>query len=190
MLSNLIYSSLFLAVLFSCKHKTSEHTEAQDRLTQAEIDTSVTYNKKTTNDRVSFKNVQAVVQNEGHNAWVNSKDSSASLALHFNLLYKDTLCVAYSPECWLMYPYEVRSGMIIVYWDDFIDSKYEFDIVKAVNGVNKKYRGQPFMILGLLNDTTLKASYPIPALIEQINGASNKRTFFPDKFIVKQEFYM
>lgn len=181
---------LYFILFFSCKHHTSEPTTAEDQLMQAETDTSVTYNKKTTNDRVSFKHVQAVVQNEGHNAWVNSKDSSASLALHFNLLYKDTVCVSYSPECWLMYPYEIRSGMIIVYWDDFIDSKYDFDIVKAVNGVNKKYRGQPFMILGLLNDTTLKASYPIPALIEQLNGASNKRTFFPETFIVKQEFYM
>jgi len=70
MLKNLIYP-LFLAALFSCKHHTSEHIATQDSLTQAAVDTTVTYNKKTTNDRVSFKNVQTVVQNEGHNAWVN-----------------------------------------------------------------------------------------------------------------------
>jgi hypothetical protein len=89
-----------------------------------------------------------------------------------------------------MYPLKTEKDKIIIYWDNFIDSKYDFDIVKAINKIDKKYLGKPFMILELLNDTTLKATYPIPELIRKINSSSKERTFFPDKFIVSQEFYL
>jgi hypothetical protein len=38
------------------------------------------------------------------------------------------------------------------------------------------------MVLELVNDTTLKATYPIPDLIRKINSSSKERTFFPEKF--------
>jgi hypothetical protein len=144
----------------------------------------------TTQERLSFKNIEEVVQYENFNAWVELGDSSASLALHFNLMYKDTLSVSYSPECWLMYPFKTERNKIIVYWDNFIDSKYDFDLVKAISKVERKYIGKPFMILELVNDTTLIATYPIPDLIRKLNSSSKRRTFFPDKFVVSQEFYL
>ena len=89
-----------------------------------------------------------------------------------------------------MYPFKTDNNKIIVYWDNFIDTKYDFDIVKAIDKVDKKYIGKPFMILEFVNDTTLKATYPIPELIRKINSVSKERTFFPDKFVVSQDFYL
>jgi hypothetical protein len=68
--------------------------------------------------------------------------------------YKDTLAISYSPECWFRFPYKLDENKIIVYWDNFIDTKYEFDIVKAMNKTDKKYLGKAFMSLELANDTT------------------------------------
>lgn len=170
----------------------------QDYLTtnDQKINTLVTkvnsdiFKQKSVVERLSFKNVVEVVKDNKSNAWVALKDTSASLALHFNLSYKDTLSVSYSAECWFMYPFKIDNNKIIVYWDDFIDSKYDFDIVKAINNVDKKYIGKPFIILELVNDTTLSATYPIPNLIKTINSSSNQRTFFPNQFIVSHEFYL
>ena len=93
-------------------------------------------------DRISFKNVAEIVQDDSYSTWVNIKvkDSSASLALHFqHQNYKDTLAVSYSPECWLMFPYKLENDKIVVYWDKNIDTKYNFDIVKAINKTSNKY---------------------------------------------------
>lgn len=86
-----------------------------------------------------------------------------------------------------MFPYKLEGSKIIVYWDKYIDTKYDFDIVKAINKINKKYIGKPFMTLELVNDTTFKATYLLKELIKNINNSSKERTFFPDKFIVIQE---
>ena len=81
--------------------------------------------------RLSFKDVAEIVADSSYSTWVESQDSSASLALHFQ--DKDALGVSYSPECWLTYPYKLDGHKIVVYWDNNIDTKYDFDIVKAVN---------------------------------------------------------
>lgn len=134
--------------------------------------------------RISFKNVLEIVTDSSYGVWVEKQDCNFSLALHFQ--NNDTLAVSYSPECWLMYPYKLDGDKIIVYWENNIDTKYDFDIVKAINKTNKKYIGKPFMILQLLNDTTLKASYLMEELISEINRSSKVRTFFPYKFNVVQ----
>jgi len=162
-----------------------------DTLTsKVSADTLNTDEKKSTKVRLSFKNIDEVVKDEKSNAWVEFKDSTSSLALRFNLDYKDTLAISYSPECWLMYPYKIDENKIVVYWDNNIDTKYDFDIVKAINKTDKKYIGQPFMTLELINDTTLKATYPFPNLIKKINSSSKERTFFPNKYVVSQEFFL
>lgn len=138
--------------------------------------------------RLSFKNVSDIVADSSYSTWVNFQDSSASLALHFQ--YKDTLAVSYSPECWLMYPYKLDGNKIVVYWDNNIDTKYNFDIVKAINNIDKKYLRQPFMILELENDTTFRATYPIKELIRKINSSSKERIFFPDKYQIAQDGFL
>jgi len=138
--------------------------------------------------KLVFKNVSEIVADSSYSTWVMFQDSSASLALHFQ--YKDTLAVSYSPECWLMYPYKLDGNKIVVYWDNNIDSKYDFDIVKAVNNTDKKYIGKPFMILELKNDTTLRATYPLKDLILKLNNSSKERTFFPDTYIIAQDGYL
>lgn len=105
--------------------------------------------------------------------------------MHFQ--EKDTLAISYSPECWLVFPYKLDKNQLIVYWDKNIDTKYNFDIVKAINKIEKKIIGRPFMVLELENDTTLKATYPMKDLIKKINSSSKERTFFPDKFHLVQE---
>jgi len=94
---------------------------------------------------------------------------------------------SYSPECLLVFPYKQETNKLIIYWDKNIDTKYEFDIVKAVNKIDKKFIGRPFMVLELENDTTLKATYLMPDLIRLINGSNKERTFFPNKFNLVKE---
>lgn len=89
-----------------------------------------------------------------------------------------------------MYPYKLDGNKIVVYWDDNIDTKYDFDIVKAIKKTHRKYIGQPFMILELENDTTLKATYPIKELIRKINNSSKERVFFPDKYEIAQDGFL
>jgi len=136
--------------------------------------------------RSKFKNVAEIIDSD-ESQWlnINSQDSSCSLGFVFNLVEnKDTLFLAaeYSPECWLSFPCKISSNEITVYWDKIIDTKYDFDIVKAINEVSNEYNGKPFMILKLINDTTLEATYSIPELTKKINSSSiQKRTFFPNK---------
>lgn len=138
--------------------------------------------------RLSFQNVNEIVADSSYSTWVKLNGDTASLALHFQ--YKDTLAVSYSPECWLIYPYKVDRGKIVVYWDNNIDTKYNFDIVKAINKTDKKLIGKPFMILELENDTTFKATYLMKDLIKRINSSSKERTFFPDKYVIAQDGYL
>jgi hypothetical protein len=179
-------------VLAACNQNHSATNDPKtDTLNVKAISEAMKFDQQdTTQERLSFKTIEEVVQYENSNAWFELGDSSASLALHFNLMYKDTLSVSYSTECWLMYPFKTDKNKIIVYWDNFIDSKYDFDLIKAINKVDKKYIGKPFMILELVNDTTLMATYPIPDLIGKLNGSSKRRTFFPEKFVISQEFYL
>ncbi|GAO41777.1 hypothetical protein FPE01S_01_07910 [Flavihumibacter petaseus NBRC 106054] len=112
-------------------------------------------------------------------------DSSYSLALHFG--EKDTLWISYSPECLLVFPYKRDNDKLIVYWDNNIYTKYEFDIVKAINKVDRKVIGRPFMFLELESDTILRATYPMKYLIKMINNSGGDRIFFPDKFTLVQD---
>ena len=145
---------------------------------------TATGRQATDTKRLSFNNVTEIVADGSYSTWVHLQDSSASLALHFQ--YKDTLAVSYSPECWLMYPYKLDENKIVVYWDNNIDAKYDFDLVKAINKTDKKYIGQPFMILELENDTTFKATYPIKEIIRKLNSSSKERVFFPNKYEIAQ----
>jgi hypothetical protein len=138
--------------------------------------------------RKGYHNVLEITTDTLYSTWVMQQDSSASLALHF--MYTDTLAVEYSPECWLMFPYKVNENKIVVYWDNNIDSKYNFDIVKAMKKTDRKHIGQPFMILELTNDTTLHATYLLPDLVRQINNSSKDRLFFPDKFVFAPDGFL
>lgn len=186
------YIFAFVVTLTACNKNdsTSNNPQANILSTKVDTDKSQIDKEKTASERLSFNNILEVVQYKKSNAWFQIKDSSPSLALHFNLIHKDTLSVSYSPECWLMYPFKTDNNKIIVYWNNIIDSKYSFDIVKAINRVDKSYVGKPFIILELVNDTTLKATYPIPDLVKKINNSSKKRIFFPNKFIISQDFYL
>jgi len=154
-------------------------------------DTTKHIGKASTPDKLSFKNIAEVIQAKRSYPWVNLNlhDSSASLALHFNLITTDTLEVEYSAECWLYFPYTVSSDKITVYWDKIIDTKYDFDIVKAINKTDGKYIGKPFMTLQLINDTTLQATYLLPQLIKKINSSTKDRLFFPDKYFVSTKHF-
>jgi hypothetical protein len=138
--------------------------------------------------RLTFKNIDEIIADGSASLWVEKQDSAFSVALHFQ--YKDTLAITYSPECWLMFPYKLDGDKLVVYWDNNIDSKYDFDIVKAANNIDEKNIGKPFMILELQNDTTFKATYPVKELIEKINNSNyrdKERTFFPNKFNLVQD---
>ncbi|WP_207434435.1 hypothetical protein [Sabulibacter ruber] len=141
--------------------------------------------------KVAFTSIEQVVRDSKQNTWVEIKGNSASLALHFNPNLKDTLSVSYSSECWLYFPYKIENGRLILYWYEIIDSKYkDFEVVKAIRKVKKKYRGQPFLVLELANETTLRATYLLPDLIKKINNSSKERILFPNTFTVIPEVYL
>ena len=178
-----IYILTVLFLVVACKEKSS--TNADNNKT--DIASSTIPLNKTTSDvaenvtkRVSFNDISEIIAENSSSIWVEKQDSNLSVALHFQ--YKDTLAVSYSPECWLMFPYKLDGKKIIVYWDYNIDSKYDFDIVKAMKKVDKKYLGKAFMTLELVNDTTLKSTYLLTDLVRKINASSNERTLFPEKF--------
>ncbi len=181
MRKNIYLLTIFFLVL-SCNQKDS--TTSINKT--VDIDTiKETSNKNYKSKKLSFKNIAEIVADESSSIWVKKEKNNFSLALHFQ--YKDTLAISYSPECWLMYPYKVEGRKIIVYWDNNIDTKYDFDIVKVINNTNKKYLGKPFMTLELINDTTLKTNYQLKELINRINRANKERIFFPDRFNLVQE---
>ena len=183
-----LFISAITIFLTACNQRgsTNDSSNISDTLNTRKLNDSAQQVQKS--KRLVFKNVSEIVADSSYSTWVMFQDSSASLALHFQ--YKDTLAVSYSPECWLMFPYKLDENKIVVYWDNNIDSKYDFDIVKAVNNTDKKYIGKPFMILELKNDTTLRATYPLKDLILKINNSSKERTFFPDTYIIAQDGYL
>ncbi len=141
--------------------------------------------------RLSFKNVAEILADDSYSTWTEVKDSTASLALRFD--YDGAVLAAYSSECYLTFPCKLEENKIVVYWDVDIDTKYDFDMVKAMNRIDKKYIGKPFMVLELANDTTFKATYPLPELIQKVNSSSTEkpqRTFFPNKYVIIQQGYL
>ena len=185
---DLCFILTFIFALTACNKNDSTTNENQaDTLTKNET----LNNQVQASKRLTFRNVDEIIAYAKSSAWAEFKeDSSTSLVLHFDLDYKDTLAVSYSPECWLMFPYKIENEKFIVYWDVLVDTKYDFDIVKAINKIDNKFTGKPFIILELINDTTLKATYPIPELIREINSSSKVRTFFPEKFVFAQNGYL
>ena len=183
-----LFISTITIFLTACNQRgsTNDSNNISDTLNTRKLNDSAQQVQKS--KRLVFKNVSEIVADSSYSTWVMFQGSSASLALHFQ--YKDTLAVSYSPECWLMFPYKLDGNKIVVYWDNNIDTKYDFDIVKAVNNTDKKYIGKPFMILELKNDTTLRATYPLKDLILQLNNSSKECTFFPDTYIIAQDGYL
>lgn len=140
-------------------------------------------------ERVRFSTIAQVVKDTESNAWVDHPDTGTSLALRFNLYQGDTLGMSYDPSCWLLFPYKLERDKIVVYWACDVDSKYDSDLEKAVTRVERRYLGQPFMTLKLVNDTTLKAEYLLPGLIRKLNASVKSRTLFADAYVVEQDFY-
>jgi len=152
------------------------------------IDTTNTESLANMNElpkRISFENILKIIDHSSSSTWVNKQNSNFSLALHFQ--EKDTLAFSYSPECWLIFPYKFDKNKLTVYWDINIDTKYDFDIVKAMKKVDKKFIGKPFMSLELLNDTTLSATYLIKEIRDEINSSSKQQVYFPNNFTLVQE---
>jgi hypothetical protein len=175
------------ALIVSCNQGGSSNAINNKDTTHAEIGiiNSDTVQHEEQAKKISFKNVSEIVAESSSSIWVEKQGTEFSLALNFQ--YQDTLDISYSPECWLMYPYKLEGNKIIVYWNNDMDSKYEFNIIKAVNKIDKKYLGKPFMELELENDTTLKATYLIKDIIRKINSSDKVRTLFPERFYVEQE---
>ena len=186
----ILYILTFTFSLTACnQNSTTTSKQNTDTLDKSIlVDTIKKSEQNQISKRLSFKHVNEIFADSSYSVWVKLNGETASLALHF--INKDTLDVSYSPECWLTFPYKVEGNKIVVFWDNNIDTKYNFDIVKAINKIDKKVIGKPFMILELENDTTLKATYPMKYLINRINNSSKERTFFPDKYVIAQEGYL
>ena len=174
------FITLFLGLLLTACNQNNKPAKSTQQK-----DTPYSTQQEQHPKRLSFNAISEIATDSSSSIWVNKIDSSFSLALHFD--EKDTVWVSYSPECLLVFPYKQDTNKLVVYWDNNIDTKYDFDIVKAVNKIDKKLIGKPFMVLELENDTTLRATYLMPDLIRQIHSSSKERTFFPDKFILVQE---
>jgi hypothetical protein len=185
MLKQIVFLVIAAMVLIACNQPSSAGSKGKQGDTTREEKASGSATQGDVAERLSFKTIAEIVAESSSSIWVDKQDSNFSLALHFQ--YRDTLAISYSPECWLLFPYKLYGNKLEVYWDENIDSKYNFDIVKAIRKIDRKYIGKPFMILSLANDTTLKASYPLPELVQAISTANNQDTFFPAKFNLVQQ---
>lgn len=173
---------IFLITLFLLAACGSNNTD-QGLLDTTNGNVHATHNaQQESEQRPSFKSIAEI--DDSYSTWVDVKGDTASLALRFWDRYKDTLLMSYSPECILMFPYTLDGNKMVVFWDDYIDTKYQFDIVKAIDKADKKLIGKPFMTLALINDSTLEATYIMTDLIKQINASSKERTFFPKRFTI------
>jgi hypothetical protein len=174
--------STILLGLIAC----NQDSKTNDRQAKNNTTDAATLDKQSQQPtRYSFGSISEIVTDSSYSTWVDKQDGSFSLALHFQ--EKDTVAFSYSPECWLVFPYTFDKNQLTVYWDNNIDTKYEFDVVKAAKSIDKKYIGKPFMTLELMNDTTLRATYLLKQLRTTINSSNKQRTFFPDKFTLVQK---
>ena len=183
MKKTLIILSTFVLIASGCKPKTNSLNIQQEKT-----------NNEESQLKYSFKNISEITAENTYSVWVYLQDSISSPSFIFGqgfLSGSDTLSLCYSPECWLGYPYKLDENKIVVYWDTLIDTKYQFDIVRAIHKIDEKIIGQPFMILELINDTTLKVTYPMKDLIKKINLSSenNNRVFFPDTLQIAPKDY-
>jgi hypothetical protein len=133
--------STVLLVLTSCNQDNNANDGNNKNVT---TDTSALSEQNHQPKRLSFRNITGIFADSSYSIWVDKQYSSFSLALHFQ--EEDTLEVSYSPECWLVFPYKQDTNRLIVYWDNNIDTKYNFDVVKAINKIDKKIIGRPFMV--------------------------------------------
>ncbi|WP_207421172.1 hypothetical protein [Desertivirga brevis] len=125
-----------------------------------------------------FNNISEVVYDPKSTPWL--KDSS-SVILHFNI-FKDTLAVEVTPECWIMFPIKVSKGKGYVNWTPLVDSKYDFNIVKAISGLKSDFNGELFMILELREKDSLEVTYPNKELTKRLNDSETDRILFVKTF--------
>ena len=184
-MKNKIILLLYFISLISCEErKTAQNLEEPEIIIPNEASQESPGIEETY--KTSFSNVDEIINLNNYSTWINTeiKDSEPSLRLIFNL-YKTsdkTLLIEYSSECYLMFPYDFLKSKIEVKFDTIIDTKYNFGIVQAMTETENKYFGKTFMILELMNDTTLKAQYPFPELIERFNESEPNRVLFPKSF--------
>uniref|UniRef100_UPI00404A7F1D hypothetical protein n=1 Tax=Flavobacterium sp. TaxID=239 RepID=UPI00404A7F1D len=179
-MENKFYAFIIFFGLIACKHHSSTDIIATKSDTLNSNATMID-EQISKNERFSIKNLSDIISNRS--VWAEKKDGRFSLAFYFQ--DKDTISVLYSFECWLMFPYKIDDDKITIFWDINTDSKYDnFDVLVAMNKIEKKYIGQPFMFLEMENDTTLRATYLIKEMISEINKSSKERTLFPEKLNV------
>jgi len=133
-------------------------------------------------DTGGFKDLQGVIRNPCH--WMTSGES----ILHFNLYRTDELWFEFYPECWAAFPITVTDERIGVLWPPHsVDTKYDFDIVKAIRAISKKSSTGSFIELTLLNDSTLAATYPNKELMTSLAKFGCGDSTFPDAYHVNKE---
>ena len=102
--------------------------------------------------------------------------------MHFNFQKYNELRIEFSPDCFVSFPIVVRDNRIETHWSPKIDSKKEYEIVKAIKNANSSYKNERFIVFYLKNDTTLIVEYRSPNLRNKLNAASKDRILFTDKY--------
>ena len=183
--------AFFISILFSALISCSNSDDKGALLVEKEsIKATLPSDTMLVENKVSFKSISEVIQHKSPGSWISIKDSITSCALFFGALDSNTLAMKYSPECWFYFPYKYSSNEITVYWDNIIDTKYDFNIVNAINRIDRKFMGKPFMTLKLINDSTLQPTYLFPEIIKQLNLSDKDRFLFPDKYTFSTTFFL
>lgn len=173
---------LYMIFLASCSlstKKIEEQIKINDSLL-LELEAQLPSRSK---NLLQFENVSEVVNDKHSTTWVKIENDSPSIWLHFNLYEPDTLQIEFTPECWASFPIITSHDKILVYWDNNIDTKYAFNIIKAMDKIDDSYIGKPFIIFSLTNDSTLSTRYVYPQIIEELNKSEKDRILFPKEFI-------
>lgn len=95
---------------------------------------------------------------------------------------RDTLWLAFDGQCEYGFPFKIEDDSIIAYWARIEDCTHDIGITKSFGLKDKPSNGKPFLILKLINDTTLRAQYRYQHWINLFNQ-QYKESGFPNTFL-------
>lgn len=122
---------------------------------------------------------------DGYSEWAMMNDSSTSVSLHFNLVERrEVVAIRFTNECWLELPIRSNGDTLIMIWSPDLDTKYDFDFVKAINMHPPAIPPVAFMTLHRATDSTLRVLQVDSSIAHSINltRSEGEIPWFPDSF--------
>ncbi len=139
-------------------------------------------------ERCIFKNVTEVVKNQNVCSWYANPEFGSGF-LSFGDGNSGTLFFGSEPiegletdDFSLKLPFKNDSAKITVFWNLTIAGKCSEKLTARLDSLNDKYINRPFMTLELGKENTLKATYILPELINELHKTPVCSRFFSRQY--------